>query len=342
MSPPGKLAARQEQGGQMKGVTASIGDVSLGNRTVLAPMAGVTDRAFRQLVQEAGCGLLCAEMISDKALVHNNARTGAMLELDPAQHPISVQLVGSEPETMARAARIIQARGADIIDINMGCPAPKVVRNGEGAALMRNPVRAARIVDAVVRAVSRPVTVKIRKGWNEDEVNAVQVAGLAVAAGAAAVAVHARTRNQFYSGHADWAIIRAVRDAVDVPVIGNGDVWTPEDARRMLDETGCDAVMIGRGALGNPWLFSRIVHYLATGSLLPEPGPAERVAMAIRHLGLLVRFKGEYTGVREMRKHGSWYLRGLPGAARARVRLNAAQSEREMEGILLEVLEEKQ
>ncbi len=289
-------------------------------------MAGITDRAFRILAREHGCGLVCTEMISDQALLYGNPKTNILLDCRGEQGPISMQIFGSRVEYMARAAEIVAGRGADIIDINMGCPTPKIVKNGEGAALMRNPALAADIVAAVVERVDCPVTVKMRKGWDEASVNAVELARLVVRAGAAAVTVHGRTREQLYSGRADWEIIRRVREAVDVPVIGNGDVRSPEDAARMLEETGCDGVMIGRAAMGNPWIFSRTLHYLATGELLPEPTPKMRRETAIRHYMLLVETKGEEVANREMRKHLAWYVKGMRGAARLREHINRGSS----------------
>lgn len=299
-----------------------IGDVQIENPVVAAPMAGVTDRAFRILAREHGCGLVYTEMISDQALIYGNPKTNILLDCRGEQGPTCMQIFGSSVDYMARAAEIVAGRGARIIDINMGCPTPKIVKNGEGAALMRNPALAAAIVAAVVERVHCPVTVKIRKGWDEHSVNAVDFARQMVRAGAAAVAVHGRLRSQFYSGEADWDIIRRVREAVDVPVIGNGDVCCPEDAARMLEQTGCQAVMIGRAAMGNPWLFSRTVHYLATGELLPGPTPEMRRDTAVRHYNLLAETKGEHIANREMRKHLAWYTRGLRGATRLRARIN--------------------
>jgi nifR3 family TIM-barrel protein len=316
-----------------------IGDVELANPVAAAPMAGVTDRAYRILAREAGCGLVFTEMISDQALIYGNPRTRIILEHGGEKGPLAVQIFGSNPDCMARAAEIVAGEGADIIDINMGCPTPKIVKNGEGAALMKNPELAAEIVSRVAARVNVPVTVKMRKGWDDDHVNAVELARLVEAAGAAAVTVHGRTRAQFYSGQADWDIIRRVKEAVGIPVIGNGDVRTPLDARRMLEETGCDGVMIGRASMGNPWIFSRTVHYLATGELLPEPTWEEKIRTALRHLDLLVALKGEHIGVLEMRKHAAWYLKGLRGAARLREKINRAGSVQEMRDILTGILD---
>lgn len=315
-----------------------IGGVGLANPVIAAPMAGVTDRAFRTLAREAGCGLVCTEMVSDQALIYGNPKTATILNIEGEPAPLSVQIFGSNPGYMEEAAKMVAAGRPALIDINMGCPTPKIVRNGEGAALMRTPELAYEVARAVVSAVKIPVTVKMRKGWDENEVNAVQIATLMEKAGVSAVTVHGRTRSQFYSGEADWGIIREVKRAVGIPVIGNGDIRAPRDARRMMDETGCDGVMIGRAAMGNPWIFTRIIHYLQTGEELPPPPPEERVATALRHLELLVGLKGEYTGVREMRKHAAWYLKGMHGAARLRQELNNARTMEEMAGYIKRML----
>lgn len=317
-----------------------IGPVQLDNPVIPAPMAGVTDKAYRILAREAGCSLVCTEMVSDQALLYGNPKTCSLLDITGEEGPVSMQIFGSDPGYMAAAAEIVEGRGAGIIDINMGCPVPKIVKNGEGAALMREPEKAAAIVKAVVDKVKVPVTVKMRKGWDENSVNAVELARLVVEAGAAAVTVHGRTRSQFYAGKADWGIIAAVKRAVNVPVIGNGDICSPQDALAMLQETGCDGVMIGRAALGNPWIFSRTIHYLKTGELLPGPSPAEKAAMALRHLELLVKTKGEKVAVWQMRKHAAWYLKGLRGAARLREQVNRAQTWEELKKILKLVLGE--
>ncbi len=313
-----------------------IGSVTLTNPVVLAPMAGVTDLPFRLLVKEMGCALVYTEMVSDKGLLHNNEHTFKLLRLDEQERPAALQIFGSEPESMAKAAKIVEQAGADILDINMGCPTLKIVKNGEGSALMRTPDLAYRILASVVDAVSIPVTVKIRKGWDDASVNAVQIARLAEAAGVSAIAVHGRTREQFYSGQADWNIIKDVKESVSLPVIGNGDIRSPLDAAQMIEKTGCDGVMIGRGAQGNPWLFRQVVHYLATGELLASPGVTERINMALRHLDMLVAYKGEHVGIREMRSHAAWYTKGLPHSAELRLRFNSAVTREHFAQILSE------
>ncbi|MDF2873871.1 MAG: dus [Sporomusa sp.] len=302
-----------------------IGHIKLTNPVILAPMAGVTDLPFRLLAKEMGCGLVYSEMVSDKGLIYDNAHTKKLLAIDERERPVALQIFGSEPASMAKAARIVAASGANIIDINMGCPTPKITKNGEGSALMRNPELAYRVIAAVVEAADTiPVTVKFRKGWDENSINAVQIARLAEQAGAAAVSVHGRTREQFYSGQADWSIIREVKQAVAIPVIGNGDIRTPQDAKRMLTETGCDGIMIGRGAQGNPWIFRQVAHYLTTGEMLSLPTLGERIDMLLRQLDMLVDHKGEYTGIREMRSHAAWYTKGLPSSAELRLKFNQA------------------
>lgn len=311
-----------------------IGTVKLANPVILAPMAGVTDLPFRLLVKEMGCGLVYTEMVSDKGLIYQNEHTLDMLRIDDGERPVALQIFGSEPEPMAKAAKIVEKAGADIVDINMGCPTLKIVKNGEGSALMRTPELAYAIIASVVDAVQIPVTVKIRKGWNDSSVNAVQMAMLAEKAGAAAISVHGRTREQFYSGEADWSIIKAVKESVSIPVNGNGDVRSPQDALRLLTETGCDGIMIGRGAQGNPWLFRQVIHYLATGQLLPGPTMAERFDMTLRHLEMLVVHKGEHIGIREMRRHAAWYTKGLPHSAELRLKFNQAETREDFIAIL--------
>lgn len=316
-----------------------IGTIKLSNPVISAPMAGVTDRAFRILAREFGCGLVVTEMVSDLALIYSNPRTYRMLDFRGEVPPLSVQIFGSNPETMGKAAAIVVERGASIVDINMGCPTPKIVKNGEGSALMKNPDLAAQIVSAVVDgAKGVPVTVKMRKGWDNQSVNAVGFALRVAEAGASAVAVHGRTRDQFYSGKADWDIIKQVKESVGIPVIGNGDIWSPQDALRMMEKTGCDGVMVGRAAMGNPWLFREIVHFLSNQEELPQPTAEERINIALRHLALMVESKGEQIAVFEMRKHAAWYTKGIRGAARIRGTINSCTSRTEIEQVLLGLL----
>ena len=316
-----------------------IGNLELENNVFLAPMAGVTDLPFRILCKEMGCGLVYSEMVSAKGILYDNKNTTELLEIDPKERPVAVQLFGSDPEILGAMAKKIEQYPIDIIDVNMGCPAPKIVKNGEGSCLMKTPELVGKIVKSLVESQSKPVTIKFRKGFDDDHVNAVEIAKIAEANGASAVAVHGRTREQYYSGKADWDIIKQVKEAVNIPVIGNGDVFTPQDAKNLLEHTGCDAIMVGRGAQGNPWIFKRILHYLKTGELLPEPTAEERVEKALRHAQMLIDYKGEYIGVREMRKHMAWYMKGMPGAAELRGKLNYAESRAELESLLRGYLE---
>ena len=313
---------------------AKIGTIEIQDKLILAPMAGVTDLPFRLLCKEAGCDILYTEMVSAKAMYYKNKNTIPLLALDDREHPIGLQLFGSEPELMADMARQIETLGFDFIDINMGCPVPKVFNNGEGSALMKDPKLAGQIVAAIHRAVKIPVTVKIRKGIDEDHVNAVEMAKELEENGAAAIAIHGRTRTQYYAGHADWDIIRQVKEAVTIPVIGNGDILTAEDVLRMKRETGCDAFMIGRGAKGNPWIFSQVKQALAGETIPGKPPVGEVVSMILRHLDMMIAFKGEYTGVHEMRKHVSWYTTGYPNSTRIRGLVNEIETREELEIVL--------
>ena len=314
-----------------------IGNVVLENPYILAPMAGVTDLPFRLLCKEQGAGLLCMEMVSAKAIQYNNKNTKALLEIHPEEQPVSLQLFGSDPDVISEIAKQIEELPFAILDINMGCPVPKIVKNGEGSALMKNPKLVYEIVSKTVKAIQKPVTVKIRKGFDEDSINAVEIAKIIEDAGGAAVAVHGRTREQYYSGKADWDIIRQVKEAVSIPVIGNGDVVSGESAIAMMEQTGCDGVMIGRGAQGNPWIFSELLEYGKTGVMPQRPSMEELKEMMLRHARLQIEYKGEFLGIREMRKHVSWYTTGLPNSARLRGEINAVES---YEG-LQELLNEK-
>ena len=311
-----------------------IGNVTLDNNIILAPMAGVTDLPFRLLCKEQGAGLLCMEMVSAKAIYYNNKNTESLMEIDERELPVSLQLFGSDADIMSEMAKRIEEKPFAILDINMGCPVPKVAGNGEGSALMKNPQLVREIVSKVVRAIEKPVTVKIRKGFDDAHVNAVEIAKIIEDCGAAAVAVHGRTREQYYSGKADWDIIRQVKEAVSIPVIGNGDVTGPESAKKMIEETGVDGIMIGRAARGNPWIFGQIKTYLETGVVPEKPGIDEVREMMLKHARMQLECKGEYTGIREMRKHVAWYTAGFPKSAKLRAKVNEVETYEQLEALL--------
>ena len=321
--------------------TLKIGTVELENPYILAPMAGVTDLPFRLLCKEQGAGLLCMEMVSAQAIQDNNKKTKALLEIHPEELPVSLQLFGSDPDVISEIAKRIEELPFSILDINMGCPVPKIVKNGEGSALMKNPKLVYEIVRKTARAIQKPVTVKIRKGFDDTCINAVEIAKIIEDAGGKAVAVHGRTREQYYSGKADWDIIRQVKEAVSIPVIGNGDVVSGESAIAIQKETGCDGVMIGRGAQGNPWIFSELLEYERTGKMPLRPSVEAIKKMMIRHAQLQMQYKGEYLGIREMRKHVSWYTSGLPNSAKLRDEINRVESYEELEQLLEERLKEE-
>lgn len=311
-----------------------IKNVTTQNNVFLAPMAGVTDLPFRILCKKQNCGMVYTEMVSAKGLLYDNEKTGTLLEVDKREHPVAAQLFGSDPEILAEMAKRVEQTSVDIIDINMGCPALKITRNGEGSALMKTPEKIGEIVYKVSRAIQKPLTIKIRKGFDENSINAPLIARIAEEAGADAIAVHGRTREQFYSGKADWDVIKQVKQAVSIPVIGNGDIFVPEDAKKMIEETGCHGVMIGRGAQGNPWIFSRTVHYLETGELLPEPTIEKRIATAIEHAKMILQYKGDYIGIRQMRSHLAWYIKGLSRAAEMRGKINKIDDYEELKRVL--------
>ncbi len=305
-----------------------IGNLTIDNYVVAAPMAGVTDLPFRLLLKEQGAGLVCSEMVSAKAIYYNNKNTEALMAMDARERPFSLQLFGSDPELMADMAKKIEDRPFDILDINMGCPVPKVVNNGEGSALMKQPLLAGRIIEAMAKATKKPVTVKIRKGFDDSCINAPEIAHIAQESGAAAVAVHGRTREQYYHGKADWDIIRRVKETVSIPVIGNGDIDSPEAARAMMAQTGCDGIMIGRGLQGNPWLISQILQDR------PKPDISEIVAMILRHARMQIELSGEYLGIRQMRKHVAWYTVGYPGSSKLRGMVNQIENYEALEELL--------
>ncbi len=303
-----------------------IGDVELDNNVFLAPMAGITDTAFRLICKKHGCGLVYTEMVSAKGLYHQNGKTRRLLTIEAEEKPVAVQIFGSDPGLMAETAYKLCLDGVEIIDINMGCPTPKIVRNGEGAALMLKPTLVGEIIRKVSGAINVPLTVKIRKGWDQNNLNALEIAHIARENGVAAIAIHGRTREEFYSGKADWSIVEELKKSMDIPVIGNGDIFSPVDAVNMIERTGCDAVMIGRGARGNPWIFSHTLRYMETGQLPDMPDISERIRMIEEHTRLMVSYKGEETAVKEMRKHICWYIKGLKNAGRLRNQVNRVSS----------------
>ena len=317
--------------------TLQIGNVTLENNLILAPMAGVSDLPFRLLCREQGAGLVCMEMVSAKEILYKNRNTEELLTIDPKEHSVSLQLFGSDPDIISEIAKQIEERPFDILDLNMGCPVPKVVNNGDGSALMKNPRLAGEIIEKTARAIKKPLTVKIRKGFDDAHVNAVELAHIAQESGAAAVAVHGRTREQYYAGHADWDIIRQVKEAVSIPVIGNGDIRTPEDVAAMAEQTGCDGYMIARGAEGNPWIFRQILHYFETGEHLARPDFSEVTEMLLRHAKMQIDCKGDYTGIREIRKHAAWYTAGYRNSSKLRGRINEVENYEQLEALFREV-----
>ena len=313
-----------------------IGNIETKNNVFLAPMAGVTDLVFRVICKEMDCGMVYSEMVSAKGVQHNNKNTKELLKVDERERPVAMQMFGSDPEIMAEMARKLnEYEDIDILDINMGCPAPKIVKNGEGSALTLNPKLVGEIISAVSKASEKPVTVKFRKGFDDQHLNALEIGKIAEESGAKAVTIHGRTREQYYAGKADWDIIKALKEEIKtIPVIGNGDILTPEDAKNMLEYTGCDAVMIGRGSQGNPFIFKRTVEYLENGILLPEPTWEDRLDIAEKHMDMLADYKGEVIGIREMRKHLGWYIKGLPHSAEMRVKINATSGRENMRDVL--------
>lgn len=316
-----------------------IGNITLKNSLILGPMAGVTDLPFRLLCAEQGAGMVCMEMVSAKGILYRNKNTEALLVTDENEHPVSLQFFGADADIMSEMAKKIEERPFDILDINMGCPVPKVVNNGEGSALMKNPVLAGKVIEKTVKAIHKPVTVKIRKGFDDGHVNAVEIAHIAQESGAAAVAVHGRTREQYYSGRADWDIIRQVKEAVSIPVIGNGDIRSYQDVVNMKEQTGCDGFMIARGAQGNPWIFSQILREAENGEKPERPTAQETAEMVLRHARMQLEFKGTYTGIREMRKHAAWYTSGYKHASRLRRDMNETETYEQLEQLMARFVE---
>ncbi|MCI9610997.1 MAG: tRNA dihydrouridine synthase DusB [Eubacterium sp.] len=321
-------------------VQLKIGNTVLKNNLILGPMAGVTDLPFRLLCAQQGAGMVCMEMVSAKGIYYHNKNTEALLAVDDREHPVALQFFGADPVIMSEMAKKIEDRPFDILDINMGCPVPKVVNNGEGSALMKQPVLAGKIIEAMAKAIKKPVTVKIRKGFDDAHINAPELAHVAQESGAAAVAVHGRTREQYYSGRADWDIIRQVKEAVSIPVIGNGDLHTAEDVLKMKEQTNCDGFMIARGAQGNPWIFAQILQALETGKYPDKPTAEEVAHMVLRHAKMQLEWKGEFTGIREMRKHAAWYTSGYKHASKLRCELNTIENYGQLEELMLRFAQE--
>ncbi|KGX85504.1 tRNA dihydrouridine synthase DusB [Pontibacillus litoralis] len=321
----------------------NIGDITIPNQVVLAPMAGVCNSAFRLTVKEFGAGLVCAEMVSDKGIVNNNERTMKMLYIDEEESPMSLQIFGGEKQTLVEAAQFVDKNTtADIIDINMGCPVPKITKCDAGSKWLLDPNKIHEMVAAVVKNVDKPVTVKMRTGWDEDHILAIENGKALEEAGAKAVALHGRTRAQLYEGYADWDIVRRLKENISIPVIGNGDIDTPQEAKRRLDETGVDAVMIGRAALGDPWMIYRTTKYLETGELIDEPQPHEKIEVCKLHMDRLIALKGEKTAIKEMRKHAAWYLKGVKGNGKVRRRINEAETREQLVTVLNDFVQESQ